>query len=293
MKEPSDKHEQTNRQRIAEAVLADRLNLNDDWGDSESISPLPKVIPRRDGKLPPGELKMIRQCISELTELGCRPEVLYWCLSQMGRDAEKARAQGPLITKFREGEDDGTVQHRIPALPTRADMNQLIAKVNEASKLIHLYQEELLICAELLGDQHRWPADDFSDEFKDSGTSMHILKNALGWVKKLARFWETPGLSSLLKSTSVLYSLVYVWSCSHRSKRRAALTTNLRNENRLANKYARTIANLADSYCGMQHDPDALNDKLQDFHEKHPVLFRKMVSLLDALHEKAIHDSTH
>ena len=53
MKEPSDKHEQTNRQRIAEAVLADRLNLNDDWEDSESIFPLPKVIPRRDGELPP------------------------------------------------------------------------------------------------------------------------------------------------------------------------------------------------------------------------------------------------
>jgi hypothetical protein len=296
MGKPRERHTLTNRQKIAEALLEERLGLQGEWQDLESIAPLPKTLTDRGAKLAPSVLQEIGNLVTQLADLGCRREVLYWCLMQMDRDAEMVKTAGPWITTFRDGENEGTPRRRVTPLPTQVEMDALISKLDAASKIIYLYQHELLICAELICAEHEWPSEAFSRETHDATTSMQIAKSAVGWLKELARYWETPSLGSLMKSTGVLYLLIYVWICisrsSARSLRRTANEGKRKNRNRLPSKFADILAQLADSYCGIGLHPDVLNDKLQDFQDKHPALFARMVDLLKTLHSKALSAST-
>ena len=284
MSKPKQPKALTQRQRIAHIVLQERLGLNYEWLDPEAICPLPKEIPTGTLSITPSAKWEVGRYIRELANLGCRKEVLYWCLSQTGRDVEARMGQGPLIMS--EANSDGEIESypRPEGLPTRAEMMRLVSAVNQASKMLHRYQSELLICARLMGDNHQWPSGPFEQDSHDSLTSIAIAKSAMGWLRAIAQSWETPNLKVLLKSTSTLYLLCYVWFCSNVLPLQRENTKGRRNPSRLASQHAATISLLVSNYCNIDISAIDLNDKLQDFRKQPPELFQDMLSLVRALH---------
>src|ERR1700751_3500863 len=87
------------RKKISEALLADRLGLNEDWierweehGKIREESQMPDRIPpfiRKDFKK---EIKHIEDEIERLVKAGCRRQVVHFCLAQLGPEATWLRA---------------------------------------------------------------------------------------------------------------------------------------------------------------------------------------------------------
>ena len=102
MRSPTPKtpsKERVPRRMVEEALLEDRLRLNDEWVErweeggkcvEESLAPagLPSFI---QTKLSRPKVYRVEEYLNRLVAAGCRRPVLYFCLAELSPEAEAAR----------------------------------------------------------------------------------------------------------------------------------------------------------------------------------------------------------
>jgi hypothetical protein len=208
------------RKRISEALLADRLGLNEPWIErwekngewkEEFCAPdrMPDFIRKNHTKR---EVEDVARDIERLTAAGCQRQVVYFCLAQLSPDALWLRAGGerrPLLKTGRAPSDDEDylLQNRERRLATREDLEAVANTAKTARKQIHLYQRELALIAESAGYplpvgltcRPELPVD-----------ALALLEDSLTWAAKLAAVYTAPFESTLLKSKGLLYLTLYI-----------------------------------------------------------------------------------
>jgi len=151
----------SDRRKISEALLADRLGLNEPWIErweergkwrEESCAPdrLPDFIRKNYKKR---EVEDIENDIERLVAAGCRRQVAYFCLAQLSPEATRLRAGDERKPVFRRGDEDTATDADYFALgeqrlSTREDLEAVSDAAKAARKQIHRYQLELMLIAE-------------------------------------------------------------------------------------------------------------------------------------------------
>lgn len=285
----SEKH--SVRERIATALLFQRLGLEGEWSDPDFHIDLPTSLPPNKGhRLSPGDARSMECGLTRLVEMGCQKNALYWCIGRLGKEAEDARQGEKLIVKIND--DEWKVQEtRVkPAMATRQDMLGLINKARATAKLVQKYRSELLLVADACVDSIDPPTGAFSGP-EMAEESMTILLSSLGWIQQLASNWESPNPTALMKSKGVLFPLSYVWLSTQNhggsltSKRSSAKQKSA--WYRLPKRAARDLAEIAHLYAGYDFTGEDLNDKLQDFAARNPTTFSDLLALAGTLHKAA------
>lgn len=274
------------RKKISHALLAEALSLDYDVLDLDELDDLPTTLPIRVGlRKSRADFKDLQVSLEHLMDLGCKERVLFWCLERLSPAAERIRAGE--IGKWSSGDEDTSIWIKsIPPLATRADMAAVVNKVQAAAKIIHKFRKELLLAADAQGSEHPLPEGLFSEGPHDVYEAMAILTSSLSWVKQVAKSWQTPHRTQLVKSTGILYLLTYVWmhSKTPRPSKRQRMNSERSRKiipERMRRNDADTVANIANLTCGLDITAQDLIDKLQDFHQGYPDLHGKMVTLLN------------
>jgi hypothetical protein len=279
---------ESTRQRIATALVYERLGLDGDWRDPDFEIILPTTLPaNKVPKLSSLDVREVENGLSRLVAMGCHERALYWCVAQLGNDAEDARQGKRLIIKLHEDENKSQAVTVNPAMATQQDMKGLMNKARAASKTIRKYRNELLLIADVCKDSIDLPGGlELPEE------SIVILLQSLSWVQKLAAAWESPNATALMKSKGLLFLLVYVWACTagepaggdqkrrHASGKRTA-------RRRLPNNVAQELAEIVHVYQGVNFTAGDLNDKLQDFANDEPIVFNALVALTRTVNQTA------
>src|ERR1035441_6230337 len=146
------------RARIDEALLADRLGLNDEWVErweeggkcvEESLAPnrLPSFIQTTLG---PPMVYRVEDYLNRLVAAGCRRPVLCFCLEQLSPEAVAAREGKRWRSVRREDGEVDLLAELMEGRPlaTREDMEGVRNKVKAVRRVIHRYQRELLLVAD-------------------------------------------------------------------------------------------------------------------------------------------------
>ena len=123
----------TNRKKIRMALLAERLGLEDEWKDPDSIA-LPSALPQ-------GEVRKMSRAqeiemdgwLDELVSIGCQKRVLYRCLQQIGPTADRRRAEGGLISVPNNKDEALNVERPRPRIATKEDIKGIVATVRKAN----------------------------------------------------------------------------------------------------------------------------------------------------------------
>jgi hypothetical protein len=281
------------RRRVSEVLLIQRLGLENDWADPDDIADLPTKLPKSGWhKRTVAENSDLKRHIGHLVAVGCNRQVLYWCLWNMSRAAQELRMGVGQKSTLKEGEEEYDLEPDLQLLATGDDMTELTNKVQAAADIIFRFQKELLIAADVLLDDPQLRKDLTECEEVTPDEAMLMLRSLLYWIKRLAGVWPAPNLNTLMKSKGVLFLLAYVRLCEKRSTPHPALcetkeTAGRTKPNRLTTKNASAIAEIVQLYTGEELTPSNLIDKLQDFHQNHPNLHSRMMSLLNSLEEVA------
>ena len=278
------------RQRIATALLYERLGLEGDWRDPEFHISLPESLPTLSGrKLSSTDAREIDSSLHRLSVLGCHERVLYWCLSQIGGEAEDARQGKKRVVILHE--DEGKNQERVisRAMATRQDMVVLVNKVRAAERAVRKYRDELLLVASC-DDPIDLPSG-FLTGPEIPEESMLVLLSSLSWVRRLASAWQSPNSTALMKSKGLLFLLVYVWlrtaTESGRGQKQRRTGTKQATPYRIPNDAAQELAEIVHMYRRISFTAGDLNDKLQDFAVNERIVFDGLVALLEALDRTA------
>jgi hypothetical protein len=294
------------RKKIEEALLADRLGLNEPWIErreenghwkEESCAPdrLPDFIRSNRSKR---EIEDVETDIRRLVAAGCRAQVVYFCLAQLSPDAMWLRAGGEMQPVFKTGrpptsDEDYSQGKRDRRLATREDLAAVANKAKAARQQIHRYQRELELVADAAGEP--LPVGLMSRPMLASDTLV-LLQDSLTWVSNLAAAYTAPFESTLLKSKGLLYLTLYVkmhtdarkLSGSSRSGlfRGVAKSSGTRRAKRtfIADN---PLTGLANAITGRQWSPSDLYDKLAGFKADYPKLYRKLAAKLSELHDSA------
>jgi hypothetical protein len=288
-KAPDDKKKASDdRNRIGEVLLAERLGLSDDWKDPDNIPDLPQTLPPVAGrKMSPGEAKEVERQLGLLVACGCQRHVLYWCLAQLGPDADERRRgkERHLVPAEDEAQSHWVTTTR--ALPTREDMAGFINVSRAYERARCQVENGLFLVADARGDTHPLPQGLLTDGPDNAHEAMLIHRQTVAWVRKLAENYQAPNVGLLVKSKGILFLLIYVWL---HTKQSPASSRNIRGKRsrqtkpyRIGRQPAQTIAEIADLYCGSTFLAVDLIDKLADFHEKDPKNCARMVGLLKSL----------
>jgi hypothetical protein len=287
---------ETTRQRIATALIYERLGLDGDWRDPDFEISLPETLPRnRDRILSSPEARELESGLARLVALGCNKRALYWCIGQLGSEAEEARQGKRLIVKVNEDERKNQEIKVNPAMATRQDMAGLINKVRAASVAIKKHRSELLMVADACRESIDLPSG-FLTDLELPEEAMMILLQSLSWVQKLASAWESPNPTALMKSKGLLFLLVYVWlhttnqpdgggAKKHSGTKRAT-------PYRIPNDAVQNLAEIVHLYQGVGFTAVDLNDKLQDFAVNEPTVFNTLVALAKVVDQTARRRST-
>jgi hypothetical protein len=276
------------RKRIAEVLLAERLVLNEDGMDLESIADLPETLPANGGrKMSLPEAKEVEKQLALLVECGCRRSVLYWCLAQLGPEADERRKGKERYLVPAEDEAQSHWVTKTPALPTREDMTVFINASRAYERALRQVEKGLLLVADARGDTHPLPQGMLTDGPDDAHEAMLIHRQSVAWARKLAEDYQAPNVGLLVKSKGVLFLLAYVWL---HTKQSPASSRNMRGKGprqtkpyRIGRQQAQTIAEIADLYCALTFRAEDLIDKLENFQAKDPNNFAHMVGLLKSL----------
>ncbi len=173
------------RQRIATALLYERLGLEGDWRDPEFHICLPESLPTLTGvKLSSTDAREMNSSLRRLSVLGCHERVLYWCLSQIGGEAEDARQGKKRVVIPHEDESKNQVRVESRAMATRQDMIGLANKARAAERALRKYRDELLLVASC-DDSIDLPSG-FLTGPEIPEESMQVLLSSLSWVRRLA-----------------------------------------------------------------------------------------------------------
>jgi hypothetical protein len=285
MRSPTSKtpsKERVPRRRVEEALLADRLRLNDEWVErweeggkcvEESLAPagLPPFI--RDTLGRGKDYYDVEGHIRRLVKAGCLRPVLYFCLEQLSPKAAAVR-QGRR-RKSVPGEDgeftlaDERTEGR--PLATREDMEAVRNKAEAARRLIHRYQRELLLVTDT--KEFRLPSG-MPTVPEDADDALSLLKESLSWVSGLAEAYTKPFERTLLKSKGLLYLTTYVREHADARKIRG----------RRDKSVDTALAGLASLVTKRAWSPSDLRAKLRKFEADHPRLHKLLVRKLDELH---------
>jgi hypothetical protein len=140
MSTPRSTTERTNRKAISEALLAERLGLNDPWIErweengawrEESCAPdqLPEFL---NETLEVDEVATVERKVDQLVAAGCQRPVVYFCLQQLSLASEWLRSGGYLKgVQARQGEELDTQKQKRP-IATREDMATVASSARAA-----------------------------------------------------------------------------------------------------------------------------------------------------------------
>jgi hypothetical protein len=306
-----------NRKKISEALLADRLGLNEPWIErweergkwrEESRAPdrLPDFIRKNYKKR---EIEGIESEIERLVAAGCQRRVVYFCLAQLSPEAAWLRAGGEKEPVFGSGRVAGVdadyFVNRDRKLATREDLESVANTAGAARKQIHRYQRELMLVAESAGYplpvgltcRPELPVD-----------ALTLLQNSLTWTETLAAAYTAPFESTLLKSKGVLCLTLYVSMFADSEKLRGSKLSGLHRDSSKSSGMTvarRTfvagdpLTNLAGVLTGKDKEGkneegkdrdwsvSDLHRKLNGFREDHPRLYKRLAEKLKELHDFA------
>ncbi|SPE25277.1 hypothetical protein SBA5_490054 [Candidatus Sulfotelmatomonas gaucii] len=304
MSTPRSTTERTNRKAISEALLAEKLGLNDSWIErweengawrEESCAPdqLPEFIRQ---KLNRGELKEVEEKVDQLVAAGCQRSVVYFCLQQLSPAAEWSRSGGHLEgVQAQQGEELAS-QKQKRAIATREDMATVASNARAARKEIHRHKYELSFTAEAL--RCALPVG-FSTSAENPEDALLLLESALSWVAKLADAYATPMVSTLIKSKGLLYLAMYVGRhaderklCGQRTDSVLADSKKASGDRRARRTHlpaANVLVNLLSMIMGADQSwsPSELKEKVKSFRQDYPRLYRLLEMKLAELHKFA------
>jgi hypothetical protein len=295
--------ERTNRKATSEALLAERMGLNDRWIESleengtpreESCAPdqLPEFL--RD-KLTKGEIKTVEDMVDQLVAAGCQRPVVYFCMEQLSPAAEWLRSGGRRIGVRARGKELVTLKQK-KSIATREDMATVASKARAARKQIHSCRYELSLVAEALPSV--LPAG-FSTSAENPEDAILFLKSALSWVANLADAYAAPMETTLVKSKGVIYLTLYVSLCADERKLRSPKAKSVLADSKKASGDKRAkktplpagnvLAGLLSKIMGPNDSwsPAELIGKVDSFAQDHPRLYRLLAKKLTELHQFA------
>jgi hypothetical protein len=295
------------RKRISEALLADRLGLNEEWierweerGKIREESHMPGRLPTFIyTKLKKYEIEDIGSEVDRLVSAGCRRQVVYFCLAQLSPEATRLRAG------FRnEKEDAVSDTDGERGLATREDLETIANTAKAVRKKIHRYQRELFLVAE--SSNYTLPVG-FECRPKTAIEALDLLQDSLTWVEALAAAYTTPMETTLLKSKGLLYLTLYVSMFADSKKLHGSRISNVHRDNSKPSETGRArdveyvagdpLTNLATVLVGQDRkrgedyvktwSVSDLHRKLADFKEEHPHLYKRLAAKLKELHNFA------
>ena len=291
------------RKRISEALLADRLGLNEEWIErwedrgkirEESLpDKLPAFIHKNYRK---GEIEDIEREVERLVTAGCRRQVVYFCLAQLGPEAKWFRAGGERTPVFRNEQEDAVMYKDYERrLATREDLEAVANAAKAARKQIHRYQSELFLVAE--SSNYSLPVG-FECRPKTAIEALDLLQDSLTWAAALADAYTAPFESTLLKSKGLLYLTLYVSMFANSKKILGSRISNLHRDSCKPSGRVRSrrtfhaenpFTSLVNLFAEQQRDWSAsdLYRKLSDFEEDHPRLYKRLTEKLNELHDFA------
>jgi hypothetical protein len=283
MRSPTPKTSRTmrSRRRVEEALLAERLGLNDEWVErweqggkciEESLAPagLPPFIRATVNR---SKLYKVEEHLKRLVAAGCRRSVLYFCLEELSPEATAIR-EGRRRRSVPGGDGEFTLAaERTEGRPlaTREDMEAVRNKAEAARDLIHHHQRELLLVADI--NEFRLPTG-MTTVLEDADDALLLLKESLSWVSSLSEAYTAPFEKTLLKSKGLLYLTAYVPAHADAKKIRE----------RRGNGVDNALAGLASLVTEREWSPSDLRVKLRKFEKDHPRLYKLLVRKLDELH---------
>jgi hypothetical protein len=279
------------RKKIAEQLLIERLGLEQDWLDPDTIrKDFPTRLPKRlTNKLTPADVRDLEKRLDQLVAHGCQRGVLYLCLRELEARTQWLRKGGKEIPPL-EDDPKGVVRQAPPRkLPTREDMATLAKQLEATRRFFDLCEPGLLHSAEDRNDIPL-PHGTFTDGPSDPIDLGYQFRAFLKYYGQLAEGWATPYETTLMKSKEILHLLVYVSMCANDSVISVGPTEDVttakvlgRDSKTLTRTDAETIANIAYLYCRMDFPPRELIAKLKAFKSNHADLYARMTSKLSQL----------
>jgi hypothetical protein len=312
---PTQKTKAIERKRISEALLADRLGLNEEWierweerGEIREALHIPNRLPAFIHKnYEQGEIEEIGREVERLVKAGCHRRAVYFCLAQLSPEAIWLRAGGERKPVFRNRQKDVVADADYfvddeRRLGTREHLEAVANTAKAARKQIHEYQRELLLVAE--SSNYPLPVG-FDGRAKTALEALDLLQDSLTWVVTLAHAYTAPMETTLLKSKGLIYLTLYVSvfadsrklhgsriSSVHRDGSRPSETVRARDIEYVA---GHPLTNLVTVLVGQGRKQDEEGDvkawsvsdlhrKLADFKEDHPKLYKRLADKLRELH---------
>ncbi|MFZ3330289.1 MAG: hypothetical protein WA197_06630 [Candidatus Acidiferrales bacterium] len=309
------------RKRISEALLADRLGLNEEWierweerGKIREESHMPDGLPAFiHMNYKEGEIEEIKSRIERLVAAGCRQQVVYFCLAQLSPETTRLRAGVEKQPVFRNEQEDAIMytDYERRLLATREDLEAVANTAKAVRKKIHRYQRELFLVAE--SSTYRLPVG-FECRPKNAIEALDLLQDSLTWLEALADAYTAPMETTLLKSKGLLYLTLYVSMFADSKKLLGSRPSDFHRD---SSKPSETVVArrtlLADDpltylaviLSGKHKDGkdkgneqknrkdnaswsvSDLHRKLADFKEDHPPLYKRLVVKLKELHNFA------
>jgi hypothetical protein len=307
------------RKRISEALLADRLGLNEEWiesweerGKLREESGMPDELPafiRKNYK--EEEIEEIGREVERLVAAGCRQQVVYFCLAQLGPEATRLRAGVEKKPVFRNEQEDAVMDTKDERqLATREDLEAVANTAMAVRKKIHRYQRELFLVAE--SSNYPQPVG-FECRPKTAIEALDLLQDSLTWAAALADAYIAPMETTLLKSKGLLYLTLYVSIFADSKKLLGSRPSDFTRD---SSKPSETVVarrkllagdpltNLAVILTSRHTDgkdegneqkkpkhtewsASDLHRKLADFKEDHPRLYKRLAEKLKELHNFA------
>jgi hypothetical protein len=307
------------RKRISEALLADRLGLNEEWierweeggkwrEELQVPDGLPDFIRKKYKK---GEIEDIGKEVERLVAAGCRRRVVYFCLAQLSPEATRLREgveKEPVFTNEQEDAVMDTEEKR--GLAIREDLEAVANTAKAFRNKIHRYQRELFLIAE--SSNYRLPVG-FECRPKTAIEALDLLQDSLTWVEALADAYTAPMETTLLKSKGLLYLTLYVSMFADTKKLLGSRPSDFTRD---SSKPSETVVarrtllagdpltNLAVILTSRHTDgkdegneqkkpkhtewsASDLHRKLADFKEDHPRLYKRLAEKLKELHDFA------
>lgn len=296
--------ERTNRRAISEALLAERMGLNDPWierweedgvwrEDSCLLGQLPRFIRKM---LNEDEIATVENKVDQLVAAGCQRPVVYFCLEQLSPAAEWSRSGGHLKgVQAQQGEELATQSRKKP-IATREDMATVASKARAARKEIHSHKNELSFTAEVV--KCALPGG-VSTSAENPDDALLLLESALSWVAKLADAYATPMVSTLIKSKGLLYLTMYVGRHADEGELYGQRTDSVLADSKKASgdlrarrthlPAANVLVNLLSMIMGADQSwsPSELKDKVESFRQDHSRLHTLLGQRLSELHQFA------
>lgn len=284
MRSPTSKtpsKERVARRMIEEALLEDRLRLNDEWVErweeggrwvEESLAPS-KLPPFIHTTLSRSNVYRVEEYLNRLVAAGCLRPVLYFCLEELSPNAEAVRrGRQRRLVPGSDGEFNLSAEW-MEGLPptTREDMKVVRTKAKTARRLIHRHRRGLLLVADT---KEFPPPSGIMTGPVIAEDALALLEDSLTWVSSLAAAYTAPFEKTILMSKGLLYLTAYVMAHVDASKIRG----------RRGDGVGDALAGLASVVSGRTWSPSDLRAKLHKFERDHLRLYRLLVHKLGELH---------